>query len=571
MSAPLLVRTDAEAGELGAGEGQASATATAGRREALARLRFYWVVAVCGAVIMALEIIASRVLAPAFGNSVYVWGSIISVFLAALAVGYRLGGKLADREPSLAALGKLILFAALAQAVLLLAGKQLVAWLGELTDGSAWGTLLASTVLFGPASVLLATVSPYAVRLAARDLRQLGDTAGRLFALSTAGSLVGTLGCTFVLIPFLELQPLLAMLLGLTTLTGIVALGAPSRRQAASYALAAALAVLSVVKGAGREELPPLMLYSGVTPYQTLAVGELDDRRYMTSNGMLHSAVVRDTGEPGLSYTRYVALGALFQPEMKRALIIGMGSGGAGVYLQQHVPGLEVDYVDVDPEVPRLARRFFGFQDGPKSRVHVDDGRRFLANADEKWDFILCDAFIGMSVPFHLTTSEFMVEVKEHLEPGGVLASNLPAGVEDPFSRAIYTTVRSAFPATRVFTTRGAGGVLLVAGPGVETYLPDLQARARELDRRFAFNPGLLTMLPLERTVEPQANELVLSDEFAPVEHLVPIGRMKILEERRWEELHRRTGVPGGGAATRGSIGGAAAEPRPSAAASGSR
>jgi len=371
---------------------------------------------------------------------------------------------------------------------------------------------------------------------------------------------VGTLGCTFVLIPFLELQPLLAMLLGVTTLTGVVALGAPTRRQAASYALAVALAGLGVVKGVGREELPPLLLYSGVTPYQTLAVGELDDRRYLTSNGMLHSAVVRATGEPGMAYTRYVALGALFQPEMKRALMIGMGSGGAGVYLQQHVPGLEVDYVDVDPEVPRLARRFFHFQDGPKSRVHVDDGRRFLANSDEKWDFILLDAFIGMSVPFHLTTREFMTEVKEHLQPGGVLASNLAAGVEDPFSRAIYTTVRSVFPATRLFTTRGAGGILLVAGPGVETYLPDLQARARELDPRFGFRPSFVTMLPLERIAEPQVNELVLSDEFAPVEHLVPIGRMKILEERRWDELRRRTGVPGPGA-----------EPQPSSAAGGSR
>jgi spermidine synthase len=551
LSAPLAARGEAGAGEAGAGEppaGDADPLAL-GRRDLVARFRFYWVVAVCGAVIMALEILASRVLAPAFGNSVYVWGSIISVFLAALAVGYRLGGRLADRAPSLAALGRLILFAALAQAVLLLAGRQLVAWLGELTAGSAGGTLLASAILFGPASVLLATVSPYAVRLAARDLLQLGDTAGRLFALSTAGSLVGTLGCTFVLIPFLELQPLLAMLLGLTTLTGMVALGAPSRRQVESYALAVALVGLSVVKGVGREELPPLLLYSGVTPYQTLAVGDLDDRRYLTSNGMLHSAVVRATGEPGVGYIRYVALGALFQPEMKRALMIGMGSGSAGVYLQRRMPGLVVDYVDVDPQVPRLARRFFDFQDGPASRVHVDDGRRFLANSAQRWDFIFSDTYIGFSVPFHLATREFMAEVKAHLQPDGVFAMNLAAGVEDPFSRAIYATVRTAFPATRVFATRGSGGVVLVAGGGVETYLPDLRARARLLDERFAFSPALVTMLPLELAVEPRPNELVLSDEFAPVEHLVPIGRMKILEERRWQELHRRLDLSGDGAA----------------------
>ncbi|HXT21298.1 MAG TPA: fused MFS/spermidine synthase, partial [Thermoanaerobaculia bacterium] len=486
----------------------AAGSDAAARASALARLRFYCVVATSGAVVMALEILASRVLAPAFGNSVYVWGSIISVFLAALAVGYRLGGRLADREPSLAALGRLILFAALAEAVLLLAARPLVAWLGALTHGSAGGTLLAASVLFGPASLLLATVSPYAVRLAARDIAHLGDTAGRLFALSTAGSLVGTLGCTFVLIPFLELQPLLALLLGLTTATAVVALGAPrgglrgnaARQQAWSYALAASLAALTIVKAWGPEKLPPLVLYSGITPYQTLAVGDLDDRRYLTSNGMLHSAVVRATGEPGLAYLRYVGLAALFQPELERALMIGMGSGAAGGYLQRRVPGLAVDYVDVDPEVPRLARRFFGFRDGPLARVHVDDGRRFLAHSTERWDFIYCDTYIGLSVPFHLTTREFMREVEKHLQPGGVVGMNLAAGVDDPYSRAIYATVRYVFPA-RLFTTRGSGGMVLVAGPAVATYLPDLQARARELDRRFRFDPSLTAMLALEKPV----------------------------------------------------------------------
>src|SRR6476469_1242250 len=135
------------------------------------RLRFYWVVAVCGAVLMALEILSSRLLAPHYGNSVYVWGSIISVFLAALSLGYLWGGRLADRQPAMAAL------AAACEGVLLLFGPRLAAALAALTGGNPAGTLLATAVLFGPASVLLATVSPWAVRLAARDLGHLGNTA----------------------------------------------------------------------------------------------------------------------------------------------------------------------------------------------------------------------------------------------------------------------------------------------------------------------------------------------------------------------------------------------------------
>src|SRR3954447_16526253 len=109
-------------------------------RSMSARLRFYWVVAVSGAVLMALEILSSRVLAPHFGNSVYVWGSIISVFLAALSLGYLWGGRLADRDPSMAALGRLIVLAAVFQAVLLLAGSRLTTWLGAITGGTPAGT-----------------------------------------------------------------------------------------------------------------------------------------------------------------------------------------------------------------------------------------------------------------------------------------------------------------------------------------------------------------------------------------------------------------------------------------------
>jgi spermidine synthase len=535
LSEALAARTAAAAVATGA---------ASGRREWLARLRFYWVVAACGAVIMALEILASRVLAPAFGNSVYVWGSIISVFLAALAVGYRLGGRLADREPSLQALGRLVLLAALSQALLLFAGGPLVGALGRWTGGSPAGTLIAATLLFGPASLLLATVSPYAIRLAARDLAALGDTAGRLFALSTAGSLVGTLGCTFVLIPLLQLQPLLALLVAITTLTGLVAMAGSTRRrdsrQRWSYALAATLLVAAAVEGVRPPPLPPLTVYSGITPYQTLAVGDVDDRRFLTSNGTLHSAVIRATGEPGLGYARSVALTALFAPRMRRALMLGMGSGSIGIYLQRRIAGLEVDYVDVDPEVPRLARRFFGFQDGPRSRVHVDDARRFLANSGDRWDFILADTYVGLSVPFHLTTAEFMGEVGRHLTADGVFAFNLAAGLDDEFSRAIFSTVRRSFPAVRAFYARGTSNVLVIAGPGAAGYLPDLQARARELDARWKFEPSLRSMLALEVPTADLPVGEPLRDEFAPVEHLIPVGKMRAVDAERWRELRGR-------------------------------
>lgn len=180
---------------------------------------------------MALEIVSSRVLAPQFGNSVYVWGSIIGVFLAAMSIGYVWGGQLADRAPRLPVLGRLILLAGVAQAVIIAIGARVVDAIGTWTGGAPAGTLLAASFLFGPATVLLATVSPYAVRLAAREVEQLGNTAGRLYALSTAGSLLGTVGATFGLIPYLGLRTIQAVLLVITVVVGVAGLSGAWRRE----------------------------------------------------------------------------------------------------------------------------------------------------------------------------------------------------------------------------------------------------------------------------------------------------------------------------------------------------
>lgn len=491
------------------------------------RLRFYWVVAACGAVLMALEILSSRLLAPHYGNSVYVWGSIISVFLAALSLGYLWGGRLADRQPAMAALGRMVALAAACLGGILLFGPRLAAALAGLTGGNPAGTLLATAVLFGPASVLLATVSPWAVRIAARDLGALGHTAGRLFALSTLGSLGGTLACTFLLIPFLELRQILGMLTAVTAFTACVALAGSFRAEAPATGLAVLLLLLAIPGASLTQRGVSGLIYERVSPYQTLQVFESEGVRTLKSDRVPQAAVILATGETAMLYNRAAAAMLLVAPHPRRALMIGLGGGTIGRYLESRLPDLQVHYVDIDPAVAEIARRFFFFRTGPRMRVTVADGRQFLHGSAEKWDLIYSDAYIGQSVPFHLTTTQFLEEVKRHLAPGGAFALNLAAGLSDPFSQAMYRTVRDRFDAVYLFPVRHAFNALVVAAPDAAPLSnADLLARGRELDRGQRFDPPLATLASWRGEVALDTAKIpILTDEFAPTDRLIRLGQ----------------------------------------------
>ena len=279
----------------------------------------------------------------------------------------------------MAALGRMVALAAACEVILLLFGAPLAAALAALTGGNPAGTLLATAVLFGPASVLLATVSPWAVRIAARDLGQLGHTAGRLFALSTLGSLAGTLACTFLLIPFLELRQILGLLTALTALTACVAFAGSFRAEAPAAALAALLLVGALPAASLSHRGAPDLIYERVTPYQTLQVYERDGVRTLRSDRVPQAAVrLADRQSTHALQPRRAGGPADSAPHPRRALIIGLGGGTVGRYLQAHDPAIDVQYVDIDPAVLEIAKRFFFFQPGPRMRVTVADGRQFL-------------------------------------------------------------------------------------------------------------------------------------------------------------------------------------------------
>ncbi|MEO8275928.1 MAG: fused MFS/spermidine synthase [Thermoanaerobaculia bacterium] len=486
------------------------------------RLRFLVAVVVLAAVLMALEIVSSRLLAPSFGNSVYVWGSIIGVFLAAMSCGYMLGGAFADRRPQLSALSQLLLLAALFEAATGIFGRSAVAAIGEATGGRPVGTLLATTLLFGPATLLLATVAPFAVRLAGLDRERLGNVSGRLFALSTAGSLAGTLCATFVLIPALALDSILSLLVSATALAGFAA--ASGRWDRFGALALAALVWFSPHPRSGWQTV----VVERATPYQTLVVRESDGERTLSSDGSPHGGIVVATGQPTLRYVFSAETMRLFTPRPGKLLLLGLGSGGVGRLLSERTPGLSSTYVEIDPAVVDIAKREFGLQEGPRMRVVEADARRFVADSRETWDWIYCDTYIGRAVPFHLATRAFFEEVRKHLAPGGTFGLNLAGSIHHPFSRAIYRTLHQVFARVEVFSIRGSANLLLIARDGGPMADSELSAHAAALDAgaspalggaRFAALAAQRMHVDLDLAAVP-----VLEDQFAPVDALLNLA-----------------------------------------------
>ncbi len=250
--------------------------------------------------------------------------------------------------------------------------------------------------------------------------------------------------------------------------------------------------------------------------------------RVLESDRIRQAAVNMTDGEPALTYPRWSAMAFVLNPRIERMLLLGLGGGSAAGYLQRRVSHLQVDAVDIDPAVPEVARRYLRFAPRPGDRVIAADARSFLHGSDEHWDFIFCDTYIGLSVPFHLTTVQFLDEVKRHLGPDGVFMLNLAAGLGDPFSQAMYNTVRDRFQSVYLFRVYGATNAVVLATEQPAVLPPQLAARAQELDARFRFDPKLTVIANSRLMGEFVSRDIpLLTDEYAPVDRLIRLGQEK--------------------------------------------
>jgi spermidine synthase len=489
----------------------------------------------CGAVLMALEIVGSRMLAPYFGNSIFVWGSLISVVLAALSLGYWLGGIVADRWPRFSVLAIFIAVPGIIIAVLPFVYPGLNRAIANGDVGSRLGPLVSSLVLFLVPSVFLGAVSPFAVRLQARAVASVGSTAGGLYAISTAGSILGTLVTAFYLIAVLGVANIVHGL-GLTLLlvaAGIL-LGRRRAGQAVVTVLCAVLLLAVMIWHARTQAAEAGLILQKDSFYNHIRLAEDGEQRYMDFENLRQSAMLlKDPWELRLRYTRFLSLALTLQPEPKRALILGLGGGSFPKRLYRDFPNVVVDVADIDPEVIAIAKRYFQVPEDARLRLFAKDGRRFVQEATDKYDLVFLDAYNSDTIPFHLATREFYQEVKARLTPGGVVVSNIIGTLRGPqsgFFRSIYRTLSEVFPTIYVVPTYDQSGgwilgdiniILFATQDSARLTRGELIARAGRVGGRLVPASDLaeyaahLMEVPIEVRDVP-----TLTDNFAPVEIL---------------------------------------------------
>ncbi|MCS6785111.1 MAG: fused MFS/spermidine synthase [Candidatus Caldarchaeum sp.] len=475
-----------------------------------------------GAVAMSLEMAASRLLAPVFGNSIYVWGSLIGVVLASLAVGYHIGGRIADVNPNARTFAAIVFTGGILTFTIPFLSPVVLESVASARLGEQAGPLLATSILLAPPTIPLGMVSPYAIKLLAMTRGKVGASAGDIYSLSTIGSIAGTFLTVFALLPYFDVR---AVVLGNGAV--LMILSAIHLTKTAKIITAALLIIVFTPAGYYAQSITAAggeILYTRETLYNSLAVVKQQDIITLYLNGLPHSATsTTNPYELVFPYTRFFEIGPALNPNTTKTLFIGGGGLSGPKYFLKHYPSIQVDVVEIDPEVVEAARKYFQIPEDRRLRVFVEDGRMYLTKTGEVYDVVVMDAYAKTYVPFHLMTVEFYRLLREKMTAEGVLVSNLIASLTGDTSEifwAQYRTVSEVFPKLFVFkASENAGGVvqnlILVACASPSCSIEEAAERVKSPWLAEKIKTHLWTFIP-QLTEYP-----LLTDNYAPVERLI--------------------------------------------------
>jgi spermidine synthase len=482
------------------------------------RRYLYFTAAVTGGVIMVVEILGAKMLAPFVGLSHFVWTAQIAVTLVALAAGYYAGGKISDRSQELKWLYWAILSAGAYLGLTVLICEPVAYWC--LDFNLVTGSLLASAILFFLPLALLATTGPFVVRVITLSVAGVGGNVGRLTSISTLGSFAGTILIGYVVIP---LVPNSVTMYSISLALMLVAVGyfALYRVQATKPLLlllgVASASGLLLHSAQARQFQWTVERFHGNSHFGQLQVLDRRDGlgRFYLNDNLIQNTYDTERKQSESAFTYLLSgLARAYTTNINDVLCIGLGVGIVPMDFARR--GARVDVVEINPAVMAVGQRFFDLQP-EKLHITIDDARHFLNRCRSKYDVVILDAFLGDSSPSHLLTREAFASIRRVLRPGGTLSinsfGNLEAG-QNFFTASLNKTLKSVFRGVRMHDS-GTGGIFFAATDRPEpdfVHPPDfsgIHARALE-DTQKAFATLVDT---------PPEDGRVLTDDYNPVEY----------------------------------------------------
>ena len=499
------------------------------------RLLILLVVFFGGVTSLGVELSASRLLDPFFGNSLIIWAVLIGMVLLYLTLGYYIGGKWADRRPYDRVLYQIAAWAAFLLGLVPFVARPVLAWslrgFAEYSAGILAGSLLGVVLLFAVPITLLGCVSPFAIRLLVTDVQSAGKTAGGLYALSTVGSLVGTFVPVLVLIPAIGTRNTFFLLSFILLAVSLAGLFWSMKAKALPYLLMPlVLIALILLFPAGL--IKPVeygeLIYEGESPYNYIQVVQVGDEVWLRLNeGQgVHSIYNPNSVLVGGIWDYFLVAPYFNNPpysadQVGSLALIGLAAGTVPKQYTAVYGPIPIDGAEIDPEILAAGQKYFDMNE-PNLNAVAQDGRYFLANSPHKYDVIAIDAYRPPYIPFHLTTREFFAQVRDHLTDNGVVAINVGRTRTDwSLVNALASTLKAVFPNVYTVDLATPGSDLinvLVVATKQPTSLDNL-ARNTEL----MTNPLLRQVADsaVLRAAEFTTPGLVFTDDKAPVEQVV--------------------------------------------------
>ena len=476
---------------------------------------------------LGIEFAAARLLAPFFGQSLFIWGTLIGLILIYLTIGYYAGGRLADRRPEARLLFQIVAAAALLTAAIPLVSRPILSLaqtgFAQLSVGLVLGSLLSVIILFAAPVILLGMASPFVIRLRIRRLETAGNAAGAVYALSTLGSILGTFLPVFWLIPTYGTRPtifVLAFLLGAISAAGLYE---PGRRRLYLLIPIVIVALALLSGGAIRAPSYGSRVYETESAYSYIQVVRAGSETQLLLD---EGSAIHSIYDPTTLYTHGYWDDVLLAPYFGagdvpgRVALVGLAGGTVARQFTAIDGPIPIDGVEIDPKLVEVGRRYFDMTE-PNLHVTVADGRYWMATEAGSYDVILVDAYRQPYIPFYLTTREFFESAKAHLAPDGVLAINVGRTPTDTrLVDALSGTLNAVFPNVFVLESNRRYTNSVIYATSSPTGVDQFVARAKA-ETNPKLQPIALEALQTGNVRKVPASGIVFTDDLAPVERLI--------------------------------------------------